>query len=292
MPHSSRLVKGVSVAADLPAAGPAETAASKEPPCLIDSRRAPTRQHRHPVLQSGPVHPRNDRKRSPAGLPTRIQYLIIDGGSSDDTADVVREYSNRLTWISEKDRGQSHAINKGFSMARGEILAWLNSDDTILPGAVWEAVRAFERRPEAGAVYGEGYQIDIEGQIKSRFPHTAPFNLWKLILTFPTILCSKPSSFGGRCSMRSATWTKPSTGVWIWTYSSGSGKGIRWSTSPDLWGAYENTRKPRQQLAVPSVFGNWCGSCAATDACGIRRVTLTMGWIPYVSVWCDHIAQS
>jgi glycosyltransferase involved in cell wall biosynthesis len=118
----------------------------------------------------------------------RIEYLIIDGGSSDDTADVVREYSNRLTWISEKDRGQSHAINKGFSMARGEIVAWLNSDDTILPGAVWEAVRAFERRPEAGAVYGEGYQIDIDGQIKSRFPHTSPFNLWKLVYLSDYIL--------------------------------------------------------------------------------------------------------
>jgi glycosyltransferase involved in cell wall biosynthesis len=118
----------------------------------------------------------------------RIEYLIMDGGSSDDTADVVREYSSRLTWISEKDRGQSHAINKGFSMARGEIVAWLNSDDTILPGAVWEAVRAFERSPEAGVVYGEGYQIDMDGQIKSRFPATAPFNLWKLIYLSDYIL--------------------------------------------------------------------------------------------------------
>jgi glycosyltransferase involved in cell wall biosynthesis len=118
----------------------------------------------------------------------QIEYLIIDGGSSDQTADVVREYANRLIWISEKDRGQSHAINKGFSMASGEIVAWLNSDDTLMPGAVWEAVRAFERRPEAGVVYGEGYQIDIDGQIKSRFPHTAPFNLWKLIYLSDYIL--------------------------------------------------------------------------------------------------------
>src|SRR5260370_6004561 len=89
-----------------------------------------------------------------------IEYIIMDGGSTDNPAAVVKEYSSRVKWISERDRGQSDAINKGFRAAKGEIVSWLNSDDFILPGAVSLAVRAFEGRPQAMGVYGEGYLID------------------------------------------------------------------------------------------------------------------------------------
>jgi len=117
-----------------------------------------------------------------------LEYIVMDGGSTDETAAVVNDYSSRLTWISEKDRGQSHAINKGFRMAKGEIVSWLNSDDFILPGAVRHGVAAFERNPLAGAVYGEGYLIDEGGNITGRFPATVPFNLWKLIYLSDYIL--------------------------------------------------------------------------------------------------------
>src|SRR5579872_5773041 len=117
-----------------------------------------------------------------------IEYIIMDGGSTDETAEIVKEYASRLTWISEKDRGQSHAINKGFRMAKGEIVAWLNSDDLYLPGAVSTAVRRFEQGPGLGAVYGEGYQIDVDGKVKQRFPVTEPFNLWKLVYLSDYIL--------------------------------------------------------------------------------------------------------
>ncbi len=63
----------------------------------------------------------------------RIEYVVMDGGSTDQTSAVVSEYASRLTWISEKDRGQAHAINKGFARAKGEIVTWLNSDDLLLP---------------------------------------------------------------------------------------------------------------------------------------------------------------
>jgi hypothetical protein len=110
-----------------------------------------------------------------------LEYIIVDGGSTDGTAAVVREYKGRLTWISEPDHGQAHAINKGFRRAKGEILAWLNSDDLILPGSVTCAVQALTSRPECGAVYGEGYRIDEAGRVTGRFPATEPFNLWKLV---------------------------------------------------------------------------------------------------------------
>ena len=117
-----------------------------------------------------------------------IEYIVMDGGSTDNTAAVVREYSSRLKWISEKDRGQSDAINKGFRMAKGEIVSWLNSDDFILPGAVSLAVKAFEAHPQIMAVYGEGYLIDEAGQVTRRFPATEPFNLWKLVYLCDYIL--------------------------------------------------------------------------------------------------------
>ena len=109
-----------------------------------------------------------------------LEYIVMDGGSTDETAAVVKEYSSRLAFISEKDRGQSHAINKGFQMARGSVLAWLNSDDLYLPGSIAAAVEAFTRNPAAGAVYGEGYLIDSAGKSPSRFPWTQAFDLWRL----------------------------------------------------------------------------------------------------------------
>ncbi len=117
-----------------------------------------------------------------------IEYIIMDGGSTDETAAIAGEYGARLSFISEGDRGQSHAINKGFRMARGEIVSWLNSDDMILPGAVRHAVRALTRNPRLGAVYGEGYTIDCDGNVIGRFAATEPFNLWKLIYLSDYIL--------------------------------------------------------------------------------------------------------
>ena len=117
-----------------------------------------------------------------------VEYIIMDGGSTDETAAVVSEYASRVRWISEKDRGQSHAINKGFRMAKGELVSWLNSDDVILPDALRRAARAFQQNPGVGAVYGEGYQIDINGHVRQTFPCTEPFNLWKLIYLSDYIL--------------------------------------------------------------------------------------------------------
>ncbi|MSV29499.1 MAG: glycosyltransferase [Bryobacterales bacterium] len=117
-----------------------------------------------------------------------LEYIVMDGGSSDSTAAIAAEYGSRLKWVSEPDSGQSHAINKGFQVAKGEIVSWLNSDDLILPGAVSHAVEAFKARPETGAVYGEGYQIDETGAITRRFPYTEPFNLWKLVFLSDYIL--------------------------------------------------------------------------------------------------------
>jgi len=99
-----------------------------------------------------------------------IEYLVIDGGSTDGSLDIIRKYANRLTtWLSEKDNGQTDAINKGFVQAKGEILAWLNSDDTYEPGAVSEAVNFLQSHPETGMVYGDANMINEQGQVIGRF---------------------------------------------------------------------------------------------------------------------------
>jgi glycosyltransferase involved in cell wall biosynthesis len=65
-----------------------------------------------------------------------IEYVVVDGGSTDNTLSILKKYSRDIRWISEKDRGQSHAINKGIHMTTGDIIGWINSDDYLLPGAL------------------------------------------------------------------------------------------------------------------------------------------------------------
>lgn len=99
-----------------------------------------------------------------------IEYLIVDGGSKDGTVEIIKKYESKLAWwVSERDKGQTDAINKGFARATGEILAWLNSDDTYEPGAVSAAVRYLQAHPEAGMVYGDCNFIDEQGRVIGKF---------------------------------------------------------------------------------------------------------------------------
>lgn len=94
-----------------------------------------------------------------------IEYIVIDGASKDASVEIIKKYSDRLAyWVSEKDGGQAEAINKGFARATGEIIAWINSDDYYLPGAVSAAVKIFESNPDVVLVYGNMLAVDEHGK--------------------------------------------------------------------------------------------------------------------------------
>lgn len=101
----------------------------------------------------------------------RIEFIIVDGGSTDGSVDIIKKYSDKLAWwVSEKDRGQTDAINKGFARASGQIFAWLNSDDTYEPRAVGQAVKYLIERPEVGMVYADCNYINEDGNVIGKFP--------------------------------------------------------------------------------------------------------------------------
>jgi glycosyltransferase involved in cell wall biosynthesis len=121
----------------------------------------------------------------------RIEYIVVDGASTDNTLDVLRPYEGRLRLVSRPDSGPAEAINRGFAMSSGSIFAWLNADDTYLPGAVRTAVEALIARPSAGAVYGEGCWTDVGGKAIGPYP-TRDFD--PALLAQECIIC-QPACF-------------------------------------------------------------------------------------------------
>jgi len=89
-----------------------------------------------------------------------FEMIVMDGGSTDGTLDILKKYEDRLKWFSGKDAGQSDAVNKGIAMASGEIIGWLNSDDTYLPGALQKVVDQFDANPGSHWLYGNCRMID------------------------------------------------------------------------------------------------------------------------------------
>ncbi len=110
-----------------------------------------------------------------------IEYIIIDGGSNDGSQDIIKKYEQKLSfWLSEKDKGQADAVNKGLAMATGKYIGWLNSDDLYLPGTISRAVELLEAFPDAGFVFGDVQSIDENGKI-TNIMHYGDWKLEDLI---------------------------------------------------------------------------------------------------------------
>jgi len=133
-----------------------------------------------------------------------IEYIVMDGGSTDDSAAVIKKYADKLAyWVSEKDRGQADAINKGFARATGEIVAWLNSDDYYLAGAVSAAVKTFAEHPDVMLVYGNMLAVDADGKTFNTLTYKQ--------LTLEDLLCfqiiGQPAVFMRRSALQSGSIT-------------------------------------------------------------------------------------
>jgi len=95
-----------------------------------------------------------------------LEYLVCDGGSTDETVEILKKYSNKITWwCSEKDKGQSDAINKGMRRATGDIVCWINSDDVLLPGTLHTVAKFYHDHPDTDFANGYTVEIDKEGKI-------------------------------------------------------------------------------------------------------------------------------
>jgi glycosyltransferase involved in cell wall biosynthesis len=135
-----------------------------------------------------------------------FEFFVMDGGSTDSSPEIIEKYAPFLTaWVSEKDKGQADAINKGLRQAHGDIVAWLNSDDLYMPVAIARAIQAFEDHPEVGLVYGDVLSIDAAGNTFN-LQKFQPFSLIDL-MSFRII--SQPAVFMRRSVLEKAGLLNP-----------------------------------------------------------------------------------
>ncbi|HEY6802565.1 MAG TPA: glycosyltransferase family 2 protein [Pyrinomonadaceae bacterium] len=122
-----------------------------------------------------------------------LEYIIIDGGSTDNSPEIIKRFSNQLSfWCSEPDAGPAGGLNKGFRHVTGDILAFLNADDLFLPGTLKRAVELFRRHPTADVVFGDGYLTDSAGELRKP-TYSDDWNLWRL--AYGTCVIVQPATF-------------------------------------------------------------------------------------------------
>jgi glycosyltransferase involved in cell wall biosynthesis len=181
-----------------------------------------------------------------------IQYMVVDGGSNDESVDIIRKYEDQLAWwVSEKDSGQAEAINKGFARAKGEFVAWLNSDDYLMPGAVSAAVRALQENPNANLIFGNVRVVDPSGLVLN----TLSYAEWGLVDLMSFHIIGQPAVFMRRSALEESGFLDTSFHflldhhLWLRLASKGEMKYI-----PQLW-ASAHYHEGCKNLAQAAEFG-------------------------------------
>jgi len=147
-----------------------------------------------------------------------IDYLVMDGGSTDETVALLKGYGDKVRWVSEKDRGQADAIARGFEQSTGTILGWLNADDVLKPEAVRTAVETFLANPGAALIYGNADFIDESGDMIAPCTVVEPFARQRLIDYGDYII--QPAAFFSRDAYQSV---------------GGLDTSLHWAMDWDLW---------------------------------------------------------
>jgi len=147
-----------------------------------------------------------------------LDYIVMDGGSTDGTADVLKSFGDQIRWVSKADGGQADAIALGFSQTTGEILAWLNSDDMYCAGAFEAVAEFFRDHPEIDVVYGDANYVDANGFKISPCVHIEPFSKERLLSYSDFIV--QPATFFRRSAYEAAGGMNPK---------------FNWALDYDLW---------------------------------------------------------
>ena len=157
----------------------------------------------------------------------RLELIVVDGGSSDDTGSVMARYAPWFKhWVSEPDHGPPDALNKGFRVATGDILGYLNADDFYLPGSLEKVATAFRLHPKADVVAGHGFFTDEAGALGARV-YSDPWNLTRF--SYGACVLFQPSTFFRRPAFESVGGFKPSRSTWdmeLWADLGQNGAGF------------------------------------------------------------------
>ena len=182
----------------------------------------------------------------------RLEYLVVDGASTDGSVDLIKKYAGQLKWwVSEKDKGQAEAINKGLTRAKGEIVAWINSDDYYMPGAIAGAVKALDEHPEVGMVYGNVRVVDEHEKILNNLAYAD----WQVADLMAFRIIGQPAVFMRREVLEKTGFLDPSYHLlldhqlWIRLALAGGMKYV-----PELW-ASAHYHEDCKNLAQAAGFG-------------------------------------
>jgi glycosyltransferase involved in cell wall biosynthesis len=168
----------------------------------------------------------------------RIELIVLNDGSTDNTEEILKEYTGKIIWQTQPNMGQTPTINKGWAMSKGEIITWLNSDDTYYPGAVRKGVEYLIKHPDTGIVFADSMFTEADGTPLHRTRPVPPFDYHQFVINCENPI-SQPSSFIRRRVVEQAGELDPSFYYFMdWDFWLRAGLYAKIDYVPEIWSTY------------------------------------------------------